>query len=583
MRLLAKNKPAEFASRSRTPGDDRLRRIAVAGFRRVISLEIVILALLLAGLITLAEVPSLAQAPKIPNPTESQPAQNTPTPPHDPLGRTTPRDSMIQFLEACHERQYGKAARFMDLRQIPAGERDKQGSELAKQLEDLLDDTSFEIAMLSRNPEGDLEDGLPPNRDLLLNVRSDHQAVNLELERVEFRNGLRVWVVSSDSVARIPQAHQLMRETPIEKRLPQALVTHEVLDTPVWRWIFLIGGALLIWILASLVAHGIRVVVCRFTALNQVHAEDLVGPLRLLLAITGFRAAMELAPPSAIVRLYLERGVALIFFVALAWAGAAAIDVVAERWRTRLDPRMRAMTFSVLPLVRQILKLLLFLFAILTVLGAWGYNTTTLLAGLGVGGLAVALAAQKTIENLFGGLSVIGDRPVLVGDFCRFGSRVGNVIHIGLRSTRIRTLDRTIVSVPNSQFSTMELENFSARDKMWFHPTLKLRRDTTSDQLRQVMSSVREVLQKNPKVEIGSLPVRFINIGDMSYDIEVFAYVSTPDFDEFLGVQQELLLQLMQAVERTGAEFAVPLVENLTPDMLASSPRQNWNVNSPAA
>src|SRR5260370_35338036 len=106
-----------------------------------------------------------------------------------------------------------------------------------------------------------------------------------------------------------------------------------------------------------------------------------------------------------------------------------------------------------------------------------------MLAGVGVGGLAIALAAQKTIENLVGGISVIGDRPVLVGDVCHFGDRTGEVMHIGLRSTRIRTADRTIISVPNGQFSSIALENISGRDKIWFHPTLNLRRDTTSDQL----------------------------------------------------------------------------------------------------
>jgi MscS family membrane protein len=282
-----------------------------------------------------------------------------------------------------------------------------------------------------------------------------------------------------------------------------------------------------------------------------------------MLAVIGFRAAMEFARPSAIVRLYLGRGLGLIFVLALAWASAEVIDVIGERWRARLDPRMRAMTYSVLPLGRQILKLLLFLFAILAVLASWGYNTNTLLAGLGVGGLAIALAAQKTIENLFGGISVIGDRPVLVGDFCRFGNRVGTITHIGLRSTRIRTLDRTIVSVPNGQFSTMELENFSARDKIWFHPTLKLRRDTNTKQLRQVVAYLYQILEQHPKVEIGDIPVRFIGIGDSSLDIEIFAYVLTANFDEYLGIQQDLLLDLMAAVERTGAALAVPVVEQV--------------------
>jgi MscS family membrane protein len=491
------------------------------------------------------------------------PAANNPPSPHDPLGRTSPRDSIIEFLEACHDRQYGKAAHYLDLRQMPAGERDKRGSELAKQLEDILDDTSFEIATLSRDPVGDLGDGLPPDREQLVTVRSGPKSVNLEMQHVEFHNGMRVWLVSSDSLDKISQARQLLTETPIEKRLPQFLVTHELLDTALWRWIYLIGAAVLIWIFASLIAHGIRILICRFTALSEMHAQDMVGPLRLLLVTAGIHAAMAFAPPSAIVRMYIDRGLALIFFLALAWAASVLVDIATERWRTRLDPRMRAMTFSILPLVRQVLKLLLFLFAILTVLSAWGYNTTTLLAGLGVGGLAVALAAQKTIENLFGGLSVIGDRPVLVGDFCRFGNRVGTITHIGLRSTRIRTLDRTIVSVPNSQFSTMELENFSARDKIWFHSTLKLRRDTNTKQLRQAIQYLHQILDEHPKVEIGDIPVRFIGISDSSLDIEVFAYVLTSNFDEYLGIQQDLLLELMAAVERTGAALAVPVVEQV--------------------
>ena len=106
--------------------------------------------------------------------------------------------------------------------------------------------------------------------------------------------------------------------------------------------------------------------------------------------------------------------------------------------------------------------------------------------------MALALAAQKTIENLFGGVAVITDRPVAIGDFCKFGNQVGTVEDIGLRSTRIRTLDRTLLTVPNGQFSSMTLENFSKRDKMWFHLTLNLRRDTTSDQMRTLLDSLTQ-------------------------------------------------------------------------------------------
>jgi MscS family membrane protein len=496
-------------------------------------------------------------------PTWGADAETAASAPNDPLGRTTPQDAVVQFLEACHARQYGKAWHYLDLRSMSPADREKKGPEFARELEDLLDDTPFDIATLSRSPLGDLDDGLAPGRERLAAFQIDGRPLQLELERVEFKPGLKVWLVSADSIPLISTAHQLLGETPFEKKLPQVLVTHEVLDTRLWRWIALLLSGVVIWFAAGLVTRGIGMVYRQLAKSPNVNAELLLEPVRVCVAITAFRAAMELAPPSAIVRLYLGRALALAFFLAVAWAGAEVTDYIAERWRSRLDPRMKAMTYSILPLGRQVFKLFLYLIAFLAVLSAWGYNTTTILAGLGVGGLAVALAAQKTIENLFGGISVIGDRPVLVGDFCRFGNRVGTVTHIGLRSTRIRTLDRTVVSVPNGQFSAMELENFSERDKIWFHQTLGLRRDTTLEQLRRVLTSVRDILRQNPKVEIGSLPVRFVGIGQYSLDIEIFAYVLTPDFDEFLGIQQELLLELMRAVERAGAGLAVPLYESL--------------------
>ncbi len=475
----------------------------------------------------------------------------------DPLGRDTPQDSVFHFLEACHARDYIKALRYLDLRRMTPADRAKQGQDLARQLEDLLDDTPFDITMLSRDPQGDQSDSLSATRDRLDTFQVNGQTLELQLERVTLGPGSRVWLVASDSIPLIPKAHQILSETPFEKKLPRQLVQFELADTPVWRWIALTIMAFAIWMLARLIAWAL-VMVVRPVA----NASAFRGPLRTALAVTGFRAAMELAPLATLARVYVERGLALIFCLALAWAGAVLIDLVGERWRSRLDPRVQALSYSVLPLGRQIAKVLIFLFAILSVVSAWGYNTSAILAGLGVGGLAVALAAQKTIENLFGGVSIIGDRPVLVGDVCRFGDRTGTVMHIGLRSTRIRTADRTIISVPNSQFSSVALENISGRDKIFFHPTFSLRRDTTSDQLLKVLSSFKEILLSHPKVEAGALPVRFVGVGPYSLDIEVAAYVKTEDYDEFLALQQELLLKMLHAVEQAGTALAVPLQES---------------------
>jgi MscS family membrane protein len=181
-----------------------------------------------------------------------------------------------------------------------------------------------------------------------------------------------------------------------------------------------------------------------------------------------------------------------------------------------------------------------------------------LIAGLGVGGLAVALAAQKTIENLFGGATLIADRPVQVGDFCRFGDKIGTVEEIGMRSTRIRTLERTIVTVPNAEFSSLQLENFGQRDMMKFSPRIGLLYATTPDQLRYVLVEIRRMLYAHPKVSNDPARVRFVNFGDSSLDIDIFAYVHATDFSEYLGIAEDLNLRIMDIVAESGTGFAFP-------------------------
>jgi MscS family membrane protein len=242
---------------------------------------------------------------------------------------------------------------------------------------------------------------------------------------------------------------------------------------------------------------------------------------------------------------------------------------------SRLAPSERALSSSVLPLGLRVIRIGIFLIAALLILASWGYNTNAILAGLGVGGLAVALAAQKTIENLFGAISLISDRPVLVGDSCQFGTQSGTVEDIGLRSTRIRTNDRTLVTIPNSSFSAMTIENFSRRDRMWFHPTLRLRRDTSSDKVREMMDAAADILRNHPLVQSADVPIRFTKITDYSLDLEIFAYVATANYDEYLKVQSALLLKFLEASQQHGVGFAVPIAESVTVNPPPADPLGN--------
>jgi MscS family membrane protein len=486
----------------------------------------------------------------------------------DPLGRDTPQSAVVSFLEACRNQDYKQAMAYLDLRAIPGGARAIEGATLAKQLEQLLDENvEFDPGSVSRNAAGDRASG----REAVATFRDDGHTYQLDLERVELHpNGL-VWQFSSSSVDLIPRLYKLVGESAFERRLPEALVSSTFLETALWRWIALVLLAILLTAISSLLSRGLlrlaHPIFRRASAyLHTRVLEALVGPLRLVVTVAGFRAGMEIIGPSALLRYYLGRVLIFLLSIGVAWTAMRLIDVATDRTRFVLAAEHDNFSSSILPLVNKVIKIVIFVLAVATILSNWGYNTTTVLAGVGVGGLAVALAAQKTIENLFGGVSVISDRPVLVGDTCRFGDRIGTVEGIGLRSTRIRTPDRTLVTVPNGQFSSMTLENLSRRDKTWFHPRLSLTRKTSPSQMRQLLDSISGLLGANPKVDPISSSVRFAAVGAYSLDLDISAYVLTSDDDEFSRIQQELLLRLLDAVEGAGTRLAIPTQASINYD-----------------
>lgn len=498
----------------------------------------------------------------------SKPAAPAASPVADPLKRNTPRNAIYSFLEACHAENYTLAAQYLDLRGLTVKRRKAEGSELAHELGVLLDrNPQFEVGQLSNSPEGNTLDGLTEGIDNLATF-DDSVPIVLQIQRVN-QEGSLVWLVAASSVARIAELSALSEESPIEKKLPAPLVKTRFIGTPIWVWIALVLLALVLSALSELLSRGfiaaLKPVTKRYAkSFHAQRLQSLQEPLRLLISVVVFRACLVLVPTSALMRDYVTKLLTLLFVIGAAALVMRMVDVLSDQITSHLNPRERALSYSVLPLGVRFVKIIIFCIGVLWVLAAWGYNTNAILAGIGVGGLAVALAAQKTIENLFGGISLIFDRPVLVGDFCQFGGQTGTVEDIGMRSTRIRTLERTLVTIPNSQFSTMTLENYSRRERMWFHPTLRLSRTTAPEQVRGMMEAITKILQEHPMVDASGVPLRFTKIADQSLDLEIFAYVLTADGNEFLKVQTELLLKFLEAASQRNVAFSVPIAEALT-------------------
>jgi len=213
---------------------------------------------------------------------------------------------------------------------------------------------------------------------------------------------------------------------------------------------------------------------------------------------------------------------------------------------------------AIVLLGQRMLKVIAVIIAVLAILSIMGVDITAAIAGLGIGSLAIAFAAQKTLENLLGGMSILSDEVIRVGETCRIGDDIGKVEDISLRSTRIRTLEGSELSVPNGQLANMNVENLSRRDMRWFHAKFGLRPETSPDQLRSLLESMRKLLREHPKVDPNAARVRFVGFGESSLDVEIDCNVLIPAIHDFFAVREELYLAIMDLIAQAGTTLASP-------------------------
>jgi MscS family membrane protein len=478
-------------------------------------------------------------------------------------GRESPRAATLGFLAATRAGDWQAAATYLDLSAIPPARRDVLGPRLARELSVVLERTlPLDPDLVNDDPAGDRQDGLAPEVERLGIVPAAAGPVEILLRRSPGPEG-GGWRVAPRTVTAVPALYAQSGHGTIESVLPRPLVEVRLLGLALWQWIAVLLLALVAWAASWAAVAGLGRMVRRFAARSATPIDDalvaaLTGPARAGIALAVLAAgvlALALPLPALGVVTTLQK-VAVV--LVMAWATLRIVDVLAAVVTGRLAAGGLTAAVAMVPIGSKALKVVVLLFAVLATLQNVGVNVTGLLAGLGIGGLALALAAQKTVENLFGGVSVILDQPVRVGDFCRFGERIGTVEEVGLRSTRVRTLDRTVVSIPNAEFSSLQLENFSRRDRIWLHATLGLRYETTPDQLRHVLGEIHRLLREDPRVDPDPARIRLVGFGAYSLDCEIFAYVLTADYGEFLAIREDIFLRIMDVVTASGTSFAFP-------------------------
>jgi len=478
-------------------------------------------------------------------------------------GAATPDAAVRAYLAAGRAENWPAAARFLDLDALPEVARRVQGPRLARHLLVVLDrQAPLEHARLSQLELGDPADGLPEGVDRLGRVGP----IELLLERRQVEPEPAVWRLSAGSVKAIPELYARFGYGWLGEYLPPPMFEVEFLGLWLWQWLGLaavaLGAALLAWVVERLAGAVARRLARRTeSTLDDELIEGLRHPARAILAVGLFAAGnllLVLAPAAYRV---LFAGQRVLAVAVLAWFGLRTVELVGAGMLRRLAAQGRRAEAAVLPLATRAIKALVWVVASIALLRSLGFDVTGILAGLGVGGLAVALAAQKSIANLFGGVSLIADQPVRVGDACRLADgQTGTVEAIGMRSTRVRTLDRTLITIPNAEFSELRLENYGLRDRIRLHFVIGLRAETAPDQLRWCLTELRKLLVAHPRVsQAPAAPrVRLVGFSASALDVEVQAYAETTVWDEFLAVREDVLLRVLDLLAAAGTGLAYP-------------------------
>ncbi len=473
----------------------------------------------------------------------------------------SPRAALEHYLDLARAGDFAGAARWLEL---PEGADPAEGPRLARRFRFVLDHhVWFDMSQVSGEPAGTLDDGLTPDTEEVGAIRSKAGVSEpVRLVRVADAGGAR-WLFSAATVARVDHWFGRLPDRWILEHLPRPLLQAGPFEILYWQWVALPAALLAAWFLGWFLARFTRGLLARLVARTQATWDDAVlarigGPLTLAWLIAVLHVLLPLVGLAALAeesaRQALSAGLFFVFFWALLRSVDVAVQVAQESHWTVQHPAAR----SLLPLGGRMLKIIVLALAVVSALSELGFPVASLVAGLGIGGLALALAAQKTVENLVGAFSIGMDQPMKEGDLVRIGEHEGVVEMIGLRSTRLRTAERTLITIPNAQVSEQRVECLQARDRFRLALTVGLEYGASAAQLRRTCDGFERVMRGHPRIWPDVVVARLRDFGASSLDIEVLCWFQTTDPLEYKALREEVLLGFMRVVEEAGSAFAFP-------------------------
>lgn len=472
----------------------------------------------------------------------------------------SPRMALQNYLRLAEAGDWEGAAEYLA---VPRAEQDR-ANQLARRLKIVIDQRlALNLSLVSSSAVGDTTDGDTSGDRIGVVVGPTGREEPMRMVRIGGAGPTR-WVFSSGTVEDIDHWYESLGSPWLREKLPASLMREGPLHLYYWQWIGLLLAIPVLYVVAWLVTTLVHTVLKRGVARtatdwDDVLLEHLGMPFRLgvgALAAGSLGGLLSLNARMTGFVDSLSRGVVLL---ALFWALLRVIRIFQKRIeKSAWDSQDSARARTLVPLLGNLLRVTVTIIAVLVALSQFGYPVGTLLAGLGIGGIAVALAAQKTVEHLFGSVSLAADRAFRVGDWVRAGTTEGEVERIGLRSTSFRTHDRTVVRIPNGRLADERIETFGERDRMKLRVNIGVTYDTSPDTLDKIRDELEAVIRAHPQHWPDMLRVNVVGFEDSAIVFDVLAWFTAPTWDEFLRVRHNMLLEFIRVVERNGSSFAFP-------------------------
>ena len=447
------------------------------------------------------------------------------------------------------------AGEYLDLRNLTGEAAAIEPSVLAEMFYVILTrKTHLKVETLSRSLSGADEEGVPSYRDLMMFLETSRGEIPLFLQRVPEPNGSRVWKVSNQTVNEIPFLYEQFGYSGWIAQLKDTIPPSTLAGIETFKWAAIVGIMFATWLPVYLLGRWIATLLGRRRPdLQEAYDRFFRRPLPLLLAaLAGTYMLNYLGQNLASLRISESRTT---ITIVITWALIAGVNLLRDLYRGHLISKDRQTTVPMLNPLANSIKAIILVLAVLMWLNNLGYDVTALLAGLGVGGLAVALVLQKPLEDLFGAMTLYLQQPVQVGDFFTAGAITGTIEEIGLRTTRIRTLANSVVSVPNAKIAAEAIDNLSAREKILYRPMIPLSYETTQHQIETILAEVKKLFASNASVIDESARVRFTTFGTYALELHVFAYIDTHVYAEYLEITEKINLAIMGIVEAAGTEL----------------------------